>query len=77
MNLVINGRLGVEVAGDVHILAGREVVIEGADATLRGAGGFARATGGGLLAAPFVENAGAAGVGGMRRRAVRFNSTTA
>ena len=64
VNLVINGRLGVEVAGDVHILAGREVVIEGSDATLRGAGGFARATGGGLLAAPFVENAGAAGVGG-------------
>ena len=64
VNLVINGRLGVEVAGDVHIRAGREVVIEGSDATLRGAGGFARATGGGLLAAPFVENAGAAGVGG-------------
>ncbi|HVK70362.1 MAG TPA: type VI secretion system tip protein TssI/VgrG [Polyangium sp.] len=64
VNLVINGRLGVQVAGDVHILAGREVVIEGSDATLRGAGGFARATGGALLAAPFVENAGAAGVGG-------------
>jgi type VI secretion system secreted protein VgrG len=54
----------LSVAGNLHVRVTGNLVIEGADSTLASAGGaFFRASGGLAMAAPFLENAGAPGVG--------------
>lgn len=61
----IKGSLSLNIAGNLHVRVGGTIVIEGLDATLSSAGGaFFRASGGLAMAAPFLENAGAPGIGG-------------